>query len=115
MSISIRFERSELIKWAITIIAPFLILTHSYRGCLYKNDVHYDRAYSLLFDLGSFELTNLIVPSLLWPVALMISGVVSYDVVYASYIGSDVFAVIALMTLATTLDRIGLLKRTALW
>lgn len=113
MSTSIRFERSELIKWAITIIAPFLILLIP-TGDVYTRTMSITIALTACFLIwAAFELTNLIVPSLLWPVALMVSGVVSYDVVYASYIGSDVFAVIALMTLATTLDRIGLLKRIA--
>lgn len=109
------FDRSLLIKVLITFGIPviiWLIPTNE----IYTREMRLAIAFTFwMLAWAAFELSDLAVPSLVWPILLVVSGVCNYSVVYAPFLSSSVVGCIGCLILANILDRIGLLKRIAFW
>lgn len=108
-----QINQAMVIKYLITFGLPVIIFL------LPKTDV-YTREMAIVIAAtfcflawAAFELTNLFVPAVLWPSVLILTKAVTYTDVYGAYVGSTIPGMAGILILATTLERIGLLKRLA--
>ncbi|MBQ3120067.1 MAG: anion permease [Peptococcaceae bacterium] len=110
---SLTADKSRMIKFLITFGVPVIFLLIP-KGEVYTREMAIALAATFcLLAWAAFELTDLAVPSLLWPAVLILTGTVTYADVYSVWIGSDAVGVVAAMVLAVSLDNTGLLRRLA--
>lgn len=64
---------------------------------------------------AAFELTDLLIPSLLWPVLLIILGIVPATTIYNSWLSLVVPCCLSAILLAGILQKTGLLERITFW
>lgn len=108
-------NRSRMIKVILTFAIPIIILLIP-TGSVFTYEIKLFTAFTLWMLLwAATELSDLIVPSLIWPVLMIVFNVLPAEVVYSSYLSTVVFACIAGIVLGTVLDRIGLLRRISYW
>ncbi|MBQ2775872.1 MAG: anion permease [Peptococcaceae bacterium] len=106
-------DRSKLIKYFIVFGLPLIFLVIP-KGDVYTREMAITLAATFCFlAWAAVELTNLLIPSLLWPAVLVLSGAVTYSDVYSAWGDSTVFGVLSIYILSLALNRVGLLKRIA--
>ena len=111
----VKYDRSFWIKIVVTFGIPVIIWLLPTNE-IFTREMRMAIALTFWFlAWAAFELSDLSVPSLLWPILLIITGVCSTQVVYSPYLSSSVPGVIGCLLLANILDRIGLLRRIAFW
>ena len=111
----VKYDRSFWIKIAVTFGIPVIIWLLPTNE-IFTREMRMAIALTFWFlAWAAFELSDLSVPSLLWPILLIIAGVCSAQVVYSPYLSSSVPGCIGCLLLANILDRIGLLRRIAFW
>ena len=110
-----KINQANLVKYLITFGLPAVIYLLP-RSEIYTREMAIVIAATFCFlAWAAFELTNLFVPTILWPCVLILTHAVTYTDVYGAYTGSTIPGVAGVLVLATTLERIGLLKRMAFW
>ncbi len=115
MSVSIRLDRSIIIKLALTFGVPIMIwlipanevFTSAMRTAI--------AATAGLLIWSACELTDLAVPSILWSAILIFSKAVPAATVFSSYLSMTFYGAISMMIFASVMARIGVLKRLAYW
>ncbi|MBQ3120064.1 MAG: anion permease [Peptococcaceae bacterium] len=106
-------NRSNIWKYIIVFIVPLIFLVIP-KTEIYTREMAIAIAATFCFlAWAAVELTNILIPSLLWPAVLILTGTVTYADVYGCFVDSAIVAVAATFILAATLDRVGLLRRMA--
>ena len=104
-------NRTRMIKFAITMLIPAIILLVPVSE-IFTHEMKLFIAFTVwMLMWAAFELTDLFVPAIVWPVLMVIFKVLPATTVYSSYLSTVVFACIAGIILGAVLDRIGLLRR----
>ena len=102
-------------KFAITFLIP-LILILIPQSESYTYEMKLFCAFTVCMLLwAAFDLTDLFIPSILWPAALILFKVFSAEVIYSSWQSLVVPCCASAILLAGILGRIGLLKRLTFW
>ena len=92
-------DRSKLIKYFIVFGLPLIFLVIP-KGDVYTREMAITLAATFCFlAWAAVELTNLLIPSLLWPAVLVLSGAVTYSDVYSAWGDSTVFGVLSIYIL----------------
>ena len=109
-------DQATLFKWTLSVLVPFCIFLVPCTE-YFTHDIKW---FLMVTALGilivAFELTELMAVSMLFPVGYLVTGIVPMDVIYSAWTTTTIpIVVIGGYLLANTLERIGLLKRIALW
>ena len=115
MASQIKLSKSYWMKAAVTIIIP-LILILIPQTEIYTPAMKWFLALTVGMLLwAAFDLTDLLIPSLLWPILLILLNIVPATVIYSSWLSLVVPCCVSAILLAGVLGRIGLLKRLTYW
>ncbi len=108
-------ERNMVVRLAITIVIPLLLLLIPTNE-IFTSQMRMAIAVTtgLLF-WAAFELTDLLIPSVLWTVILLLTKTVEANVVFAPYLSLTFYGAMSMMIFAGIMARIGVLKRLAYW
>jgi len=110
---STSLNKMNMIKYLVTFGIPVLILLIP-TSEVYTREMAIVLAATFCFlAWAAFELTDLLIPALLWPAVLILSGSVTYGDVFGVFVGSDIVGCAAVLVLAGILDSCGLLRRLA--
>ena len=108
-------DKIKLIKVIISVVIPIFIFLIPITD-VFTSDMRTFLALTAWMLLwAAFEITDLLVPSLLWPVLLIILGIVPETTIYNSWLSLVIPCCMAAMVLAAILQRIGLLERLTFW
>lgn len=108
-------NKSYIIKWCITILAPLLI-SFIPTNEVYTNTIRLFLVITLTIILCiAFELLNLLIPSILLPALYVLSGVAPANLAYGSWTSTLPWSILGAYLLANVLDESGLLKRVSYW
>lgn len=108
------FNKSEAIKWLITILVPLCV------ALIPTNDVYTDtmRIFFVITLAGimlmAFETMNMMVVSLLLPIAYMIF-LAPANIVFSGWTVATPYVCVGAMLLANVLTSVGILNRIAYW
>lgn len=111
MSTTTNTNKSTIIKAIFTFVIPIIILL------LPTNEVFTAQMrMAVALTVGfliwcAVELTDMVVPALLWPALLILTNTVPAATVYSSYLGTTYFGIAAAFVWTAVLERCGVLKR----
>lgn len=112
---STTMNKSLMIKWILIIILPLGLF------CIPTNDVYTEqvRTFFVLTVAAilffAFEVVDYIVPSLLLPLAYVLTGVIPMEVAFSSWTTTVPYMLLGCFILSNVLNRSGVLKRVALF
>ena len=108
-------DKTKMIKVIISVVIPIFIFLIPVTD-VFTSDMRTFLALTAWMLLwAAFEITDLLVPSLLWPVLLIILGIIPETTIYNSWLSLVIPCCMAAMVLAAILQRIGLLERLTFW
>ena len=117
MAVSVKpaVNRGEIIKWAISILVPIIILLIPVNA-VFTSQMRTFFAITVcgLFVIA-FEFFDNIVPAIIMPAAWVFFGVTTIDKAFSGFMGTIAYMVLGAFLLATVLEEIGLLQRLAYW
>lgn len=108
-------DKMRMIKIAVCIIVPILILCIPITDVFTTNMRTFLALTAWMLLWAAFEITDLLIPALLWPVLLIVLNVVPMTTIYNSWLSLVVPCCVSAMLLAGILQRIGLLERLTYW
>jgi len=104
-----------LMKYLITLGVPIIILllpTNEVFTLQMKNAIAFTAG---LLIWSAFELTNLLIPTIIWSALLVFTKTVPAATVFSSYMSATFYGATGMMIFAVILARIGVLRRLAFW
>ena len=108
-------NKSKIIKTLISIFIPIIIMLIP-TSEVFTSQMRTFVALTVWMLLwAAFEITNLLVPSLIWPVALILLNITPATTIYSSWLSLIIPCIVGAMVLASILQRIGLLERITFW
>ena len=108
-------SHSGMLKWAFVIAVPFLVF------CLPENDIftHSIKLFLCLTLWGvmtfAMELLPNIIPAIVLPIGYVMLSLTGFETVFRPWTTNIPWMVLGAFILSNTLERIGLLKRVAVW
>ena len=100
-------DKTKMIKVIISVVIPIFIFLIPVTD-VFTSDMRTFLALTAWMLLwAAFEITDLLVPSLLWPVLLIILGIIPETTIYNSWLSLVIPCCMAAMVLAAILQRIG--------
>lgn len=103
------------IKIAICFIIPILLMLIPTSETFTSQMRTFIAITAWLLLWAAFEITDLLVPSLIWPVVLTLLGIVPTESIYSSWLSYTIPCCMAAMVLSNMLQRVGLLERLSYW
>lgn len=103
------------IKIAICFIIPILLMLIPTSESFTSQMRTFIAITAWLLLWAAFEITDLLVPSLIWPVVLTLLGIVPAESIYSSWLSYTIPCCMAAMVLSNMLQRVGLLERLSYW
>lgn len=107
--------KSTYIKIAITVLIPILLVLIPESESYTRNIKWFVALTAGMLIWAAFELTDLLVPSILWPGLLIALGVLPMNIVYNSWLSLVIPCCVAAIALGKILDDTGLFKRITYW
>ncbi len=115
MSSNLQVNKSYWIKVVVTVLVPVILILIPETE-VYTHQMKWFVALTIGMLLwAAFELTDLLIPSLLWPALLILLNILPAATVYSSWLSLVVPCCVSAMALAGILGRVGLLKRLTFW
>ena len=108
-------DKRKLVKIAITVLIPILIFCIPVTETFTSNMRTFLALTAWMLLWAAFEITDLLVPSLLWPVLLILLGIVPATTIYNSWLSLVIPCCVSAILLAGILQKIGLLERLTFW
>lgn len=108
-------DKVKMIKVAISVIIPILIWCIPVTEVFTANMRLFLALTAWMLLWAAFEITDLLVPAILWPVLLIITGVLPATTIYNSWLSLVVPCCVSAILLAGILQKIGLLERLTFW
>lgn len=110
-----KLDRNMIIKLAITFGVPVLLMLIP-TGEVFTAQMRTAIALTAwLLIWAAFDLSSLLIPSILWSAALIFTKTVEASTIYGTYMSMTFYGAMSMMIFAGTLARIGVLKRLAFW
>lgn len=106
-----KMDKSTIIKLVVTFGIPIIILLIPTNE-IYTAQMRMAIALTVGFLIWcAVELTDMVVPALLWPALLILTNTVPAATVYSSYLNTTYFGIAAAFVWTAVLERSGVLKR----
>lgn len=116
MSINIaKIGKSDYIKMALCFIVPIMILLMPEGDVLTRNAKFFLAITVWFLMWAAFEVTNLLIPALLYPALMVFFKVTTIQTAYSSWQSLIPPTIIAAFIISYVLDECGLLKRICYW
>lgn len=108
-------DRSLMIKFAVAMGIPCLIWLIPLSTVFTREIRLFLVVTAWMLIWAALEITDLLIPALLWPVLLILGNVCPATTAYSSWLSLVVPSCVGGMLIANVLEQIGLLKRVTFW
>ena len=108
-------DKVKIIKITMSLLIPLFICFIPVTEIFTENMRLFLALTSWMLLWAAFEITDLLVPAILWPVLLIITGVLPEATIYSSWLSLVVPCCVSAILLAGILQKVGLLERMTFW
>lgn len=108
-------DKVKIIKITMSLLIPLFICFIPVTEIFTENMRLFLALTSWMLLWAAFEITDLLVPAILWPVLLIITGVLPETTIYSSWLSLVVPCCVSAILLAGILQKVGLLERMTFW
>lgn len=112
---TVKMNKTRKIQVGVSLLVPLMIMCIPVTE-VFTSQMRIFTALTLWMLLwAAFELTDLLIPSLLWPVLLILLGVVPATTIYSSWLSLVIPCCVSAILMAGILQKTGLLERITFW